>query len=580
VPITLPSHATMFTGKYPTETGMHDFSGNRLNPAENTLASVLRAQGYETGAVVGSAVLDSRFGVNLGFNTYYDNFDFSRLDEKNLDAMERPGSEVVDQSLAWLQQNSSKRFFLFVHLYDPHHPYRPPAPYDSRFRARPYDGEVAYVDAQIGRLLQFLREKNLYERTLIVLVGDHGEAFGEHGEKTHGFFVYNSTLHVPLILRMPGGGARVVADSVSLVSVFPTLLEMLGVPAPAGLKAKSLAPLMQGKKEKQPEGLYAETYLPRIHFNWSELRSIRYGQYHFIDAPKPELYDLSKDPRETRNLYAEKPEVAQDLRKQLARLIKKYSPSKGGTTAQESPLDPALAERLKSLGYVAVSTSSDIILSDRQLPDPKDRIQMYETVSEALADSQNGRFADSVVKLKSTLKIEPDSLPVRYLLALNYYRMKDYRAAVEEFQQVLRLSPNYSLAVFYSGMAHARSGDFEQAIIHLRRALELDPTNALAAFNLGAAYLQKGNVPEAAAAFRQSVSLDPESAAGHEALGEVLLYQGRVDEAIEALRKAVALAPNNGKVRRSLAKALEAKGLTQEAQEELRKAGPPSRPQR
>ena len=581
VPVTLPAHAVMFTGSYPMRTGMHDFSGNRLSAGQPTLASLLRNQGYATAGIVGSAVLDSRFGLNQGFEFYYDHFDFSRLDETNLDAMERRGDEVVNQSLAWLRQNHRKRFFLWVHLFDPHHPYRPPPPYSTRYKAQPYDGEIAFDDEQVGRLVEFLKKNNLYDQTLIVVVSDHGEGLGEHGEKTHGFFIYNSTLHVPLIFKLPLEKSipnKEIGNLVSLIDLLPTVLQVAGVNIPGEVQGKSLLPLMQGRRGQSLESLYAESYLPRIHFNWSELRSLQEGHYHFIDAPKPELYDLSQDPRELKNLYAQRRKIADDLQGRLARLIKLYLSASGDKTAEQTGMDPVLMERLKSLGYAAVSGGGSPTISDRKLPDPKDRIQMYELVSEAIADSQHGRYEASIAKLQAALKTENDSLPVRYLLALNYYRQQNFTNAIQELQRVVQMSPSYSLAVYYLGLAYGKVGDWNQAIVFLKRVLELDPSNFSAAFNLGAAYLKVGRIQESLAAFQQSVNIFPEYAPGYEALGEVYLYQGKVDEAIGALRKAVDLNPKSVKARRTLAKALEAKGLHQEAQEELRKAQAPPEP--
>lgn len=576
VPITLPSHSVMFTGNYPMQTGMHDFSGNRLNPKQATLASVLRGRGYATGGVTGAAVLDARFGLHSGFDYYYDEFDFSRLDETNLDAMERPANQVVDRGLDWLRTNGGRPFFLWLHLYDPHHPFQPPPPYREQFRAQPYDGEIAFVDAQIGRVLEHLKQTKLYDRTLIIVVADHGEGLGEHSEETHGFFIYNSTMHVPWIIKPAAGtgtASRVVDAPVSLVDLMPTALGLLGVPVPAGTQGRSLVPVMQGKADKEPQNLYMESYLPRIHFNWSELRGVVFGRYKFIDAPKPELFDLTTDPGETRNLYATRRAVANELRKRLAQTIQQHSASSAKESAEQTAVDPILSERLKSLGYIAVSGGGDSVLTDRAAADPKDRIAMYEIVSKAVADSQRGRYPASVAKLKQALAIESGSLPVRHLLALNYYRMGDFTSAVKEFEQVLQVQPNYALATYYLGLAYGRAGQAEKAISSLRRALELDPTNFSAAFNLGAAYLQMKQVPESIAAFRQSVTIYPEYAQGYEALGEVLLFQGQIDPAIEALRKAVGLAPRNNKARLALAKALDAKGLHQEAAEERKKAG-------
>src|SRR5882762_965366 len=315
VPVTLPSHTVMLTGTYPMLSGMHDFSANKLSPQQPTLATVLKQSGYATGAVVGSAVLDSRFGLNHGFDFYYDHFDFSRLEEANLDEMERPGNVVADQALEWLAKNSQKKFFLWMHLYDPHYPYHPPEPYSREYADRPYDGEIAFADEQVGRLLRFLKDKGLYQNTVIVLSGDHGESLGEHGEKTHGFFIYNATMHVPLIIHLPGkSAAQVVESIVSLVDLMPTVLQAAGLNIPSQVQGRSLLPLMVRRKAEESRNLYAETFLPRLHFNWSELRAVETERYQFIDAPKPELYDLSKDPGETQNLYADKKAVAGELR--------------------------------------------------------------------------------------------------------------------------------------------------------------------------------------------------------------------------------------------------------------------------
>ena len=573
VPVTLPSHTTIFTGTYPIYSGMHDFAANKLNPAQPTLASVLKEHGYTTGAVVASAVLDSRFGLNRGFDFYYDHFDFSRLDESNIDEMERPGNFVADVTLDWLGKNYQKTFFLWMHLYDPHYPYRPPSPYSEEYKDRLYDGEIAFADLQLGRVIRFLKDKDLYRNTLIVLAGDHGESLGEHGEKTHGFFVYNATLHVPLILHLPGNEKteKLNADLVNLADVMPTVLGVLKIDAPTAVQGRNLAPLLLAQNKPESTSLYAETFLPRLHFNWSELRSVETANYHFIDAPKPELYDLTKDPAETHNLYPEKKAVSEEMRAQLAGLIQKYGASQ--ELAQKTGLDPALMERLKSLGYAGFSGGgSDITITDRKLPDPKDRIQTYELFSDGMADSQHGRYSEAAEKLNAVLKTDPDSVPAHYLLGLNYYRLNDFPHAIEQLNRTLELSPTYSLAAFNLGMAYARGGDMDGAIRTLKRTIELDPTNFSAAFNLGVAYLQKQMVPDALAAFRQAISASPDYELAHRSLGEVLLYQGQVDDALAEFRRSVELVPQDGKAHADLAQALKAKGLDQQAEDEMRRA--------
>jgi choline-sulfatase len=571
VPVTLPAHTAIFTGTYPTLSGMHDFSGNKLNPSQPTLATVLKQRGYVTGAVVGSAVLDSRFGLNQGFDFYYDHFDFNRLQESNLEEMERPGNVVADLALDWLGKNYRNKFFLWVHLYDPHFPYRPPAPFSEQYKDRLYDGEIAFADAQVGRLIAFLKAKDLYRNTLIVLSGDHGESLGEHGEKTHGFFIYNATLHVPLLIHLPEERTgKTISELVSLTDLMPTILAALKEDVPAQVQGRSLLALLAPNKSNDSRKLYAETFLPRLHFNWSELRSVETENYQFIEAPKPELYDLSKDPEETRNLYPGKKAVAEELRASLSKLIHQYSADQ--ELAEKTGLDPALMERLKSLGYAGFSGGGNSATAASALPDPKDRVAVYELISDAIADSQHGKYESSVQKLTEAIKTEENSVPVHYLLGLNYYRLRDFPKAVEEFQRVLQLSPDYALAVFQLGLALARTGDLDRAIKMLQHALELDATNFSAAYNLGAAYAKKQMAPEAVAAFRETVRLAPQYAAGHRALGELLLYEGQADESLAELRQAEGLDPSDPGTHAALAKTLSAMHMDAEAGEEMRKA--------
>jgi len=573
VPVTLPSHTVIFTGTYPTFSGMHDFAANKLGANQPTLAAVLKNHGYTTGAVVASAVLDSRFGLNRGFDFYYDHFDFNRLEESNIEEMERPGNVVADVTLDWLQKNYQKKFFLWMHLYDPHYPYRPPTPFSTEYKDQPYDGEIAFADQQVGRLVRFLKDKNLYQNTLIVLSGDHGESLGEHGEKTHGFFIYNATLHVPVIFHLPIAGApkaRTPKELVNLADLMPTILQILRFDVPAEVQGRSLLPVIEGKAETDSRTLYAESFLPRLHFNWSELRSVETDKYHFIEAPRPELYDLNADPGELHNLVAEKPAVADELRARLKSVI--VQNSAGQELAEKTGLDPALMERLKSLGYAGFSGGGTAETSNHGLPDPKDRIAVYELFSDAMADSQHGRYEQSAEKLTAVLKTDPDSVPAHYILGLNYYRMHQFPLAVKHLQRVIQLSPEYALASYQLGLAYARSGDMDDAQQTLKHTLELDPTNFDAAYNLGAVYLQEKMVPEAVAALRQSATINPGYAPAHKALGDVLLYQGQLDDSLTELRRAAELQPDDPAIHASLAKALAAKGMDQQAQEEMRRA--------
>jgi choline-sulfatase len=459
-------------------------------------------------------------------------------------------------------------------LYDPHYPYRPPAPYASEYKDRPYDGEIAFADSQVGRLIRFLKSRGLYANTMIVLSGDHGESLGEHGEKTHGFFIYNATLHVPFIIHLPGATSQqTVANPVSLADLMPTVLQVLKLDIPTQVQGRSLVNLMKKKTRDDARVLYAETFLPRLHFNWSELRGAETENYHFIDAPKPELYDLTNDPGETRNLFTEKKAVGEEMRARLTKLIQEYSA--GPELAEKTGLDPALMERLKSLGYAGFSGGGSPTTSDHALPDPKDRIETYELISDAIAESQHGDYGASTEKLNLALKTDPDSISVHYLLGLNYYRMREFPKSVEQLERVLQLSPDYSLATFQLGLSYARMGDFDHAIVTLKRTLELDATNFSAAYNLGVVYVQKQMMTEAADAFRSSVAIAPDYAAGHRALGEVLLFQGQLEDALREMRRATELAPQDAANHSALAKVLSKKGLNDEAAAEMQKAHAP-----
>jgi arylsulfatase A-like enzyme/Flp pilus assembly protein TadD len=575
VPITLPAHAALFTGSFPMATGMHDFSGNRLPASAVTLAKVLRERNFSTAAFLGAAVLDSRFGLNQGFATYFDHFEFSRLDEANLDSVKRPGDQVIDNALAWLKAHPREPFFLWVHLYDPHYPYTPPEPFASRYRERPYDGEIAFADAQVGRLLTFLKETGRYENALLVLAADHGEGLGEHGEKTHGFFVYNSTLHVPLLVKVPGVAPRTIETEVSLVDVMPTVLQALRLPIPSTVQGRSLLSEVVGKFPANKSNLYAETYLPLLHFRWSQLRALEAGGMKYIEAPQPELYDTRADPQETKNLLPGKQALGPEMHDRLQNLLRRYTPAAGGGAKETEPTDPALADRLRSLGYVAISAGAFSDASGKPLPDPKDRIQVYELFSAAMADGQHGRYKESLNKLHEAEKTEPSSLPICYLQALDYYRLKDFPRAIEQFKSTLELDPKFALATYYLGISFGQAGDYQQAIENLEKALQLDPTNFSAAFDLGAAYLRENRVDDAIQAFERSIKINPENAAAYEALGEVYLYQKRFDEAQKVLELAVTLAPHMQKAHYQLGRAYEAKGMHTQAQEEFRRAGSP-----
>jgi arylsulfatase A-like enzyme/Tfp pilus assembly protein PilF len=575
VPITLPAHTSLLTGMYPLATGVHDFVGNRVPPGTARLAGILRSHGYSTAAFIGAPVLDSRFGLSQGFDTYYDHFELAGTEEVHLDAMKRPGDKVVDEALKWLNHHPPQPLFLWVHLYDAHSPYRPPAPYAERYRARPYDGEIAFVDAQVGRLVAALTRQGLLGKSVLVVASDHGESLGEHGEKTHGFFVYNSTLHVVCIIRVTGDAPRVFPEEVSLVDVMPTVLQAVGLPVPAGVQGRSLLSLVAGRAGEGASNLYAESYPPLLHFGWNSLRSVQARGWKYIETTRPELYDTRTDPTELNNLVPSRPDLAQDMSNRLRKLVSRYAPASGAAGSGNVPADPALMKSLRSLGYVAVSTGTFADAKGRTLPDPKDRIQAYELVSSALIDEEHKDYAESLRKLQQAEKAATHSGTIRFLIAGEYFHLNDFPQAAATYQSALQLDPNNSVAAYYLGVSRLETGDLDAAEQAFQKALELDPTNFSAAFNLGVVYSRRQQAQPAIEAFEHAIKILPNYAEAHEALGELYLYLNRPQDAARELETAVSIAPHMAKAHSQLARAYSTLGLQDKAQEEVERAKMP-----
>jgi arylsulfatase A-like enzyme/Flp pilus assembly protein TadD len=560
---------------YPLATGVHDFAENRVAPRTAMLAVILHEHGYSTAAFLGAPVLDSRFGLNQGFNTYFDHFKLAGAEEVRLDALKRPGDKVVDEALKWLSQHPPQPLFLWVHLYDAHSPYRPPAPYAQRYRGRPYDGEIAFADAQVGRLIAALRREGLLDKSVVVLVSDHGESLGEHGEKTHGFFIYNSTLRVVCIIRIPGDVPRVVPDEVSLVDVMPTVLQGLGIPVPSGAQGRSLLSLVEGRAGQGESNLYAESYPPLLHFGWNSLRSVQARGWKYIETTRPELYDTRTDPKELHNLYFTQTALAQDMSNRLRKLVSRYTPSSGEAAAENAPADPALMKSLRSLGYVAVSTGTIADANGRTLTDPKDRIQAYELVSAALFDEQQQHYAEALSKLQQAETAGPHSRTIRFLMAGEYFHLRDFPRAAASYQSALEMDPKNSVAAYYLGVSQLETGDLEAAERAFEHTLELDPHNFSAAFNLGVVYSRRQQAQPAIQAFERAIEILPDYAEAHEALGELYLYLNRPQEAARELERAVAIAPHMAKAHSQLARAYTALGLQDKARQESERAKGP-----
>ena len=324
------------------------------------MAERLKSRGFRTGGFVGAYVLDHKWGVAQGFDKYFDNFDLSKYRSVSLGSVERRGNEVADRALEWLDERRTSRFFAWVHFYDAHSPYDPPEPYKSRYADRPYAGEIAFVDSQVGRLLAWLDAHQLLDKTIVVVIGDHGESLGDHGEGTHGFFVYESVLHVPLLIRAPYDAmrGRSVSDVVRSVDVLPTVLDLLGIAVEREVRGPE--PGLADDRRQRGLGLdaYAEAVYPRFHFGWSDLRTLQAGRYKYIEAPRPELYDLEKDPKESTNIYPQRRALGGQMSARLHSLEQRLSAAASSARAP-AEIDPDTRDRLASLGYVGTFVSGD-----------------------------------------------------------------------------------------------------------------------------------------------------------------------------------------------------------------------------
>ncbi|HTI36023.1 MAG TPA: sulfatase-like hydrolase/transferase [Vicinamibacterales bacterium] len=553
VPLTEPSHTTILTGASPAETGVH-VNGTVPSSPRKTIAVALHDAGYRTGAFVGAYVLDRRFGLSLGFDTYDDRVERDPSGAPRLEA-ERRGDHVVDAALGWLRQDNGHPFFAWIHLYDPHAPYAPPPEYLGRAHGRAYDGEVMFADAQVGRVLEWLETSGQDGRTIVAVAGDHGEGLGEHGEDTHGMLAYDSTLRVPLVIRQPGREPGVLAAPVSLVDLPATLLGLAAVAVPETMH--------HGAVFSGSHDVYAETHYPRT-AGWHSLAALADERWKVIASSETELYDLQSDPAEMHNLASERTTLASSMRARAAQLA---APA-GGTETRTSA---DARERLQSLGYVASSaTTAD---NDRG-PNPARQIYAWNTFEHELTTLSTGDAARALPGLSKLARSYPDS-PVfqsTYARALKETgRLREaldvYRRAVSRWpddamlyhdlavtasaagrndeaaraeQAALALDPSNGSAANGLGLVQAAGGHPQDAESAFERAVAADPTNAVYWTNLGNARRDAGNSAGAEEAYRTALEHDPRSADAANGIGVLLVQRGRSADAVAWFERALA----------------------------------------
>jgi arylsulfatase A-like enzyme/tetratricopeptide (TPR) repeat protein len=570
-PLTLPAHCTIMTGTYPTYHGVRINGNTALGDEQTTLAEIFTARGYQTGAFIGAFVLDGRWGLKQGFQHYDDTFDLKKYKHLDLGAIQRPGDQVMDAALAWLEEQRAGPFFAWIHLYDPHIPYEPPEPYYSAYGARGvpglYDGEIAFMDEQIGRCVAWLAKNDLAGSTVLMLIGDHGEGLGSHGEETHGFFIYDSVVHVPFIVAAPftALGGRRVASQVSAADAAPTLLELARVPVPPRMQGRSLLPEMF-RPEKDRAGVgYSESMVPELQFGWSPLRSLRSSGYQFIDAPRPELYDLRRDPDERTNVFSGLPEIARTMKTELDRLVTETG--RDAPAPQAANLDKDTMERLSALGYIGAPVSRKTAAGDlsRPLADPKDKLAVFEAVTRAGGMIMNERYAEAARLLESALKDDPKITQGRLLLATCAAHLGRRDEAKSHLDVILREEPENIQALIALADILVGEGQNDSAIALCRRTLSVDDGNVEALMLIGEIYAGQDDHVQALPYLEKAVELQPKLTRNRFNLAASLVGVRQFERAEPLLKDIIREAPRFPRANYNLGLLYEEQGRLEES---------------
>jgi arylsulfatase A-like enzyme/Tfp pilus assembly protein PilF len=539
VPLTLASHTSLLTGTFPFHNGVQDFTGQPLKPEVRSVAQALQAQGYDTAAIVSSYVLDRSWGLNRGFGLYYDVFKGSSFLENDPGLVERKAGPSVDEALQWVRKSRSKPFFLWLHLYDPHSGYDPPEPFRTRFADSLYDGEIAYADHELGRVIAYLKARGLYDRMLIVLASDHGESLGEHGEKEHGFFVYHSTLHVPLVVKPPLSSGILphhVQGPVPIMGIAPTILGILKLRDPIEQQFETESLFASDLKDSTP--VYSESFYSFSSFGWSPVRTINNRSYQFIEAPKPELYDLRNDPDENQNLVTDQPAVASVLHQQLTDLVLRYAPH--DSPVDGAQLDASAVEKLRALGYMAYRSPVSAADLAAGLPDPKDKILDFNTLLDGVDAGKRGDIDRERALLAQVQEHNAGMYLVPFLLGEAALKASDWKAAQESLERSLKLNPNFDQAMTALARALHQQGKDDEALQWLEKTLQANPKNLRAWYQKG--WISVTSDPDGAMLdFQKTLEIQPGFAMAHRDLGIILLQKGRFGEAATHLEQAATL---------------------------------------
>jgi choline-sulfatase len=535
-PLTLPAHASLLTAAYPPRHGVHDNHVCALGTDVPMFPARLRERGYATAAFVSAIVLDHRYGLSRGFDTYDD----------EIAGPERSAAETLARAERWIEA-APRPLFTWIHLFEPHAPYR----------SGSYEGEVKAVDVALDAFFGFLRGKRLWDDAVISVTSDHGEALGDHGEQTHGFFVYDATMRIPWIVKAPGLGPRHVQALARIVDEMPTVVDLAraGVPPPETAgggrpDGVDLVPSMSKGDSPNLEA-YGETFLPRDQFGWSELRSIRTEKLKYIQAPRPELYDLLADPGERSNAVNARASQASAFERALGAIARASAPPPAPAGS-----DPLLEERLMSLGYIGFSPAG--AANDRKLADPKSRVEVYTLIMSALELSEAGNVAAALATLQRAERLDPDVAQIAFLEGTLFGRAGRFDEAARALERTLALNPAFVGARFKLALAQLRLGRADRAATTLERVVEDQPDDFRAWHNLAAIAYSQGNIDRAEHLERKALTINRDYAEAWNTLGAIHIVRRQPAAAVDALGRATRLAPRNAQAFHNLSLALRA----------------------
>ncbi len=524
VPLTLPSHAAMFTGLLPPQNGVRDNLGYALSSGPPTLASYLKEKGYETGGAVSSIVLSHVTGVGRGFDFYEDTVEPDRVSQ-TLSRVQRRGDETTALLSDWIGPRADRPFLAFLHLFEPHTPYEPPEPYASRYKLA-YDGEIARADEIVGGFLRYLKDQGIYDRALILFLSDHGEGLNDHGEDEHGVLLYREAIHVPLLVKFPKSrrAGESVAEAVALTDVFPTVAEIAGLPVPPGLSGRSLTTVLPGNPNRsaEPRRIYGETLYPRLHLGWSDLASLIDAKNHYIESPRPELFDLVADPGEKNDLSAGLPPAFRSMRAELARLPRPLQ-APGSS-------DPEQVKKLAALGYISASATD---LAAKDLPAPRDRIASVQKLKAGFGALLAGRYADAAKGFAALLEEEPGMTDVWQMYSEALMKLGREKEALAALQTAAKLSPGSPQVMMALSEYFMETGDYAEA----RRHAEAigDAGTASPHENLARIALAEGDLAAAEKEARAALERYPSRRVPRQILGKVLRDRGDYSGALVEL---------------------------------------------